>query len=325
MPTFRLPAPPSPSTESPVEIADFWEILTTRRADKEVSLTSVRAAVDRVAESDPAEDAEEDIEKEGRFDDAIDEVKYRMCVCGDAYPFYFVRDSERVLALHHEANCPRRDLYLFLLLTTRLNMNTRRVFEEIDAPLLFEEVCEAALKEMCGARGRTHRFGTSAGDQNFDARLRSFFSELQEFGLRADREIPKHGGDDGLDLAWWNTFAWRGDMPYQSAHECPPGKLMVLAQCKTGTSWDAADMQRLQPSTFFDKWMNHTPLGQTAKLFMAAARVDHIDWEDMHREGGVFFDRCRIVDYASSRMSDELRTKLRAWTRAAAICGDLGD
>jgi len=325
MSSFRLPAPPSPSTESPVEIADFWEILATGQPGSDISLSSVRAVIDRVAESDPAEDAEEDIEEEGRFDDAIDEVKYRMCVCGEAYPFYFTSDSERVLALRDEGTCAKRALYLFLLLATRLNMNSRRVFEEIDAPLLFEEVCEAALKEMCGPRGRTHRFGTSAGDQNFDDRLRSFFSELQEFALRDDREIPKHGGDDGLDLAWWNTFAWHCDIPYQGVHERPPGKLIVLAQCKTGTSWAAPDMQRLQPSTFFDKWMTHTPLGQTARSFMAAARVDHSEWEDMHREGGMFFDRCRIVDYAAPRMSDELWIKVRRWTTAAAVCPDLGE
>ena len=325
MPTFRLPGLPTPSTESPVEIADFWEILATRRDGVEVSLAGVRAAIDRVAESDPEEDADEDIEEEGRFDDAIDEIKYRMGVCGDGYPFYFSSDSERVLALHDEETHPQRDLYLFLLLATRLNMNTRRVFQDIDGALLFEEICEAALQEMCGSRGRTHRFGTSAGGQNFDERVTSFFAQLQEFTLRADRPIPKHGGDDGLDLAWWNTFTWRDDIPYENARGCPPGKLIVLAQCKTGTSWDKADMQRLQPSTFFEKWMTHTPMGQTARTFMAAARVDQTHWEDMHREGGMFFDRCRIVDYAVPRMTDELRTRIRTWTRAAAVCADLGE
>src|SRR5437868_12435421 len=132
MPSFRLPALPSASTESPVEIADFWEILAVRRAQRTVSLASVRAALDRIAESDPAEDTEQDIEEEGRFDDAIDEIKYRMSVCGDSYPFYFATESDRVIALHSEVECEKRALYLFLLLTTRLNMNTRRMFNDVD-------------------------------------------------------------------------------------------------------------------------------------------------------------------------------------------------
>jgi hypothetical protein len=325
MPSFRLPALPSSSTESPAEIADFWEILTIRRAGKSVALASVRAAIDRSAESDPAEDAEEDIEEEGRFDDAIEEIKYRMSVCGKSYPFYFATNSYRVIALHPEAACEKRDLYLFLLLATRLNMNTRRTFVGIDGPLLFEEVCEAALREMCGVRGQTHRFGTSAGAQNFSDRLTSFFSDLQEFGLRDDRPIPNHGGDDGVDLAWWNTFSWNSDIPFQADCSRPPGKLIVLAQCKTGTSWDAADMNRLSPSSFFQKWMVHDPLGQCARLFMTAARVDDSLWEDVHRDGGVFFDRCRIVDYAAPTISSELMARVRRWTAAATGCSDLGD
>src|ERR1051325_7666100 len=73
------------------------------------------------------------------------------------------------------------------------------------------------------------------------------------------------------------------------------------------------------------KCMTPTPMGQTARTFMAATRVDRNEWEDMHREGGMFFDRCHIVDYALSRMTDELRTKVRTWTMAATACADLGE
>jgi hypothetical protein len=325
MASFRLPALPSASTESPVEIADFWEVLAIRSAGGGASLADVRATLDRIAESDPAEDTEQDIEEEGRFEDAIDEIKYRMSVCGDAYPFYFATGSERVIALHSEVDCESRAVYLFLLLATRLNMNTRRMFGDIDGPLLFEEVCEAALREMCGERGQTHRFGTSAGAQNFNERLVSFFSDLQEFGLREDRIIPNHGGDDGVDLAWWNTFSWHSDIPFRSECNRPPGKLIVLAQCKTGTSWDTADLQRLQPVSFFQKWMVHDPLGQYARLFMTAACIDDFRWEDMHRDGGLFFDRCRIVDYATHKISADLMTRIRSWTEGASACADLGE
>ncbi len=84
-------------------------------------------------------------------------------------------------------------------------------------------------------------------------------------------------------------------------------------------------MQRLQPLTFFNKWMAHVPLGDSARLFMTAARVDQEGWEDVHRERGIFFDRCRIVDYAVQHLPAEVWDRIRRWTAAAAQCGDLGD
>lgn len=322
MPKFRLPAIPSWDCDSPVEIADWWEIESTRAQSRSASLNALRAGVAREAETDPATDAEADIDEESRFDYAINEVKYRINVCtAAAYPFRFSENSERVLTVVQPLGGDGGQswwLYMFLLLTTRLNMNTRREFAGVDGTLLFEEVCEVALMTFGGAKLKSHRFGTSKSQGNFPAKLRAFFADLKEFDLREDREIPNHGGDDGLDIGMWNTFNWGGET------KPPQGKLILLAQCKTGTSWEKADMQRLQPDTFFDKWMAHSPLGATARAFMTSSRVDAREWEDCHREGGLFFDRCRIVDYAAGRLPTEMFSRLRSWTAGAIACEDLG-
>jgi hypothetical protein len=321
MPKFRLPALPTYDCDSPVEIADLWETVTLVANSQKASLNDLRSIVRRQAESEPELDAEENIEEESRFDFAIDEIRYRMAACGSGnYPFSFAQNSDRVIEVEAGIAPERRLIYLFLLLTTRLNMNARRTFNKIDGPLLFEEVCEVALKNVWSNRASSHRFGTSSGQGNFPAKLKAFFDELREFSLRDDRGIPNHGGDDGIDLAVWNSFAWKDADPKQT----PQGKLILLAQCKTGTSWGKADLQRLQPTSFFENWMVHTPLGQTARAFMASARIDAKEWEDHHRYGGLFFDRCRIVDYAAGSLPDEIFQRLKSWTEAALACQDLG-
>jgi hypothetical protein len=321
MPKFRLPALPTYDCDSPVEIADLWEVVAVLSNSKKASLNDLRAIIRRQAESDPDSDAEEDIEEESRFDFATDEIRYRIAACGlNNYPFCFAQNSERVIELKVAIAPERSLLYLFLLLTTRLNMNTCRIFNQVDGPLLFEEVCEVALKKIWSDRVCSHRFGTSSGQGNFPNKLESFFNNLREFTLRTDRIIPNHGGDDGLDLAVWNSFTWEGANPIQT----PRGKLILLAQCKTGTSWDKADLQRLQPINFFENWMQHTPLGQTARVFMASSRIDMREWEDHHRYGGLFFDRCRIVDYAAGHLPNDVFQKLQSWTEGAVVSQDLG-
>src|SRR5438874_12305209 len=104
MPTFRLPGLPSAQTESPVEIADFWELVALRTEGRRAALSTLRAAVARSAEVDADLDAEEDIEEEGRFDDAIEEIRYRRAACGAAfYPFDWDPDSDRVIVLQPQA------------------------------------------------------------------------------------------------------------------------------------------------------------------------------------------------------------------------------
>jgi len=320
MPKFRLPGLPTEASDSPVEIADWWEIVALKSKGKKASLNDLRAIRHRQTETDPDTDAEEDIEEESRFDFAIDEIRYRFAACGANYPFRLVGQFDRVLDYNAEDPEESRLLYLFLLLTTRLNMNSRREFNDIDGPLLFEEVCEIALKSIWNDRAKIHRFGTSSGQGDFPQKLKAFFQDLQEFDLRSDRVIPNHGGDDGLDIAIWTSFTW---MPLDNSR-APQGKLILLAQCKTGTSWKVPDLQRLQPDSFFGKWMAPQPCGQTARAFMASARIEQIDWEDHHRDGGLFFDRCRIFDYAVGRLPKDVFAKVRLWTEGALACPDLG-
>ena len=322
MAQFRIPATPSWDCDQPIEIADFWEILALCSASRSASLANVRSAIAQHSEVDPGEDAEDDIAEENRLDFAIREIQERAAICGTThYPFNLAAASDRVLEAKPLGDASGFWLYVFLLLTTRLNMKERQILADVNAPLLFEEICEAALRTVGGQRTVVHRFGTSAGSQNFAERLKAFFKELDEYPLRTDRVIPKHGGDDGLDLALWNKFSWQGATRWRPEVASPRGKSIILAQCKTGTSWDEADVNRLQPGTFFDKWMMKNPRGQMSRAFMVACRVEPQEMED-YQSNCIFFDRCRIVDYAAANLPADVLPRIIAWTKAALACPD---
>lgn len=322
MAQFRIPATPSWDCDQPIEIADFWELLALRATSHSAGLANVRAAIAQHAEVDADADAEDDIAEENRLDFAIREIQERAAICGEAhYPFNLAAASDRVLEFKSLADNKGFWLYCFLLLTTRMNMKERQILAGVNAPLLFEEICEVALKCLGGARAQVHRFGTSAGGVNFAERLKEFFQKFDEYPLRTDREIPKNGGDDGLDLAFWNKFSWQSATRWRPEAGSPRGKLIVLAQCKTGTSWDDADLNRLQPETFFDSWMQRQPRGQTNRAFMSACRVEPQDLED-YQQDCLFFDRCRIVDYAAEDLPDDVFKRLVTWTEAAFACPD---
>ena len=283
---------------------------------------NVRAAITKHAEVDPDGDAEEDIAEEDRLDFTIREIQERTAICGAAhYPFKLADASDRGLEAKTLADASGFWLYVFLLLTTRLNMKERQILAGVNAPLLFEEICEAALRTIGGQRTVVHRFGTSAGSQNFAERLKTFFKELDEYPLRTDRDIPKHGGDDGLDLALWNKFSWQGETRWRPEVGSPRGKFIILAQCKTGTSWDEAAVNRLRPRNFFGKWMKRLPRGQASRAFMVACRVEPQKMED-YQEDCIFFDRCRIVDYAAANLPADVLPRIVAWTDAALACPD---
>jgi len=322
MAQFRIPATPSWDCDQPIEIADFWEILALQATSHSASLANVRAAIAQHAEVDAEADTEDDIAEENRLDFAIREIQERVAICGAAqYPFKLANESDRVLESKPHANNKGFWLYCFLLLATRMNMKERQILGGVNAPLLFEEICEVALRNLNGAKADVHRFGTSAGGQNFTQRLQEFFQKFDEYPLRTDRDIPKNGGDDGLDLALWNKFSWQSETRWRPEARSPRGKLIVLAQCKTGTSWDEADFNRLQPETFFDKWMKRQPRGQTNRAFMSACRVEAQELED-YQQDCVFFDRCRIVDYAAEVVPDDVFNRVRTWTEAAYACPD---
>ena len=304
--------PPSVDLRNPQNtdvswLADHWEITCLRSNRGMASLSDLKQDLQLPGDPNPGEDAEHDIGLEGILDFALDEINDRRNSCGQGrfqYPFDFSNGRQTRITLRKPVR--KSDyLYIFLLLATRGNMNRDRVHAGHDATLLFEEICEYSLSAILGSRKQVLRFGASKAGGAFPARIKELCLLLgDEVKPIPSPAYNQTAGDDGLDIAAWVSFS-----------DKRRGKLIIFAQCKTGDSWDTADMSRLRPAEFCRLWMTPQPLITPERAFMVAKRCRR-DWWDKSVYGGIFFDRCRVVDFANS-IPSTLLSKVKNWVDSA--------
>jgi hypothetical protein len=309
---FHLPNIPTidashPGQASIVELADLWEILALQSSRGTASLEEVKSILQLASDPNPQTDSEDDIELEALLENVLSEINDRAKSCGlDAptYPFssgVYPR-REVTCALNNDDS---EIIYVFLLLTTRFNMQRHRVQNKLDGALLFEELCEVVLGNLLGVRRKTLRFGASTAGGSFQARIANLCKEIGE-GVKPRMGIShqQDAGDDGLDIAAWMPFS-----------DDRGGKKVLFAQCKTGSTWDIADMTRLKPDVFCRLWMFPTLLVHPLRAFMSSLRMEPQNWEKT-AYADLFMDRCRIMDYAEN-IPGGLIKRLRKWVVAA--------
>ena len=121
---FKLPHPPSPNAEVH-ELADFIELLSWV---KDVASTrEVLAYLGRIDDNannlgiDDDDNANEEI-----LDEVMNELERRDKACGGDYPFELQAEGTVIHHLLDKGN-HKSELYRYLLLSTRLDMNSDRV------------------------------------------------------------------------------------------------------------------------------------------------------------------------------------------------------
>ena len=92
------------------------------------------------------------------------------------------------------------------------------------------------------------------------------------------------------------------------------GKLIGFGQCKTGTHWEKS-VHDLVPERFCHKWVRTAPSVMPVRLYFIASRVLDRDWFEACVDAGIFFDRCRILNYAPTMPA--LRTEWTKWVSTA--------
>ena len=306
---------PKPHVANISSIADFTEIECLRRRDGSVSCLDISRILQRESES-YGDDAVKQI-VEDTFGELADRARH--CGTNGGYP-YELRGNGALLARRQPENGGQRDfLYWYLLLSTRMNMRDDRKQGGLDATVLFEHLCrEVAVRFMGGPSPYVDAvvFGTGRCtdemndhdevDQGvFKAavdRLCTVLGEGVGFNTRIDARV--HAKDGKLDIVVWRRFA-----------DKRPGQLIGFGQCKTGKHWNN-DLMKLQPEGFCAKWMQKRPAVLPVRLYFVADRVFD-NWHDRCVDGGILFDRCRIVDQATDLPADLLQ-KIEKWVAAAA-------
>jgi hypothetical protein len=308
---------PKPHVANKSTIADFAEIECLRKDDGSVSSLDITRILLREAES-IGDDAVKQI-----VDEAFEELATRSEHCGDEsrYP-YEVRRNGGLLARRSppKLGTPQDDLlYWYLLLSTRMNMKSKRRQGGQDATVLFEHLCREVAIRFWGGPGPyvdaivfgTGRQASDLKDHEeleqgvFQSAVLRLCAALGEgVGFTQKPASAVRAKDGKLDVVVWRRFA-----------DKRPGQLIGFGQCKTGTYWEN-DLTKLRPEGFCTKWLQKQPAVTPVRLYFIADRV--IDsWYDRCVDGGIVFDRCRIVEHATELPHDLLQ-KIEAWVRAAA-------
>lgn len=291
------------------EIADFTELQCLRTKDGNVSTLDISRKMQREI------DGSDDDSVALPIEDAFNECAARARDCGvedGRYP-YEVLAHGTLLQLRSPISLGTNErsalLYIFLLLATRMNMKTQRLQGGEDATSLFEHVCAEVADRYWGGPNSAIKsmvFGTGGRNAkgSFKSKIATLCSELNEgHGFQAAPNSTVSAQDGKLDLVVWRKFT-----------DDRPGQLIGFGQCKTGEHWQR-DLTQLSPTGFCQKWMIKVPAVSPVGLYFVTDRAD-TNFYDHCVDGGLLFDRCRVVEYAND-LSKALLTRLGKWVKAA--------
>ena len=291
------------SKDSPYTIADFLE-LECIKAGTEISSLSYRSYMS-VSDDEIDNNGMESSDDKSivKLDAAIAECSNRLNCCPIQYPFIIGNSS---LGLKPDSSW-HRDIYIFLLLTTRLNMRDEHVQDELNGTKLFETLCSLVIKEYYGKHCRAEVFGTSTSG-SFKDKVDGLLKALCIKGHVKEPEGTTGRQKDGnLDIVAWIPFSDKKD-----------GQLIAMGQCKTGTHWETL-LPELDPDNFFALYSSQQPYSRPQKLFFVSESFGDYKWGERCASVGILFDRTRIMEYLPENMDEELLSKIIKWNKAALV------
>lgn len=236
------------------------------------------------------------------LNEAMDECSDRIEKCNGHYPF--VTDGGS-LELNSSVPSEMAEIYLFLLLATRLNMSTQRVHAGEDATQLFERLCALVAKEYYGSHSKSMVFGTG-NPGGFKDKVNDLLRTLYiDATYKPPLGTTGRMKDGNLDVVVWIPFSDNKD-----------GQFIAMGQCKTGDHWEGM-LSELNPSDFFGNYTTNSPFVPVTRLFFVTESFGIYKWEERSRQGGILFDRTRIMEYLPNDIEPSLLASIASWNRAA--------
>lgn len=285
------------------ELADLAELIAWARGS--ASAREILAVLGREGENSGNVGCEDDDDRNAdAFGEVVNEFEYRQKACDGGYPFSV--DSTGNVLSYRPIDELSSWLYGYLLLSTRLNMTTSRMQAGIDGTAILEEVSAESLRHYLGReRAQAVVFGTAVDSGDFPARVTTLCGKLGEgFQYRDNHSLGNSAKDGKLDTVAWLPFA-----------DGKAGKIIVFGQCKTGTAW-TEQLCRLQPTNFIKRWVDISFVFDPLRAYCVSESVNRARWSGYGIEGGLFFDRCRLVDCCET-IEQPLFRKMVRWSKAA--------
>ena len=270
------------------------------------SAREIVAYLGRLDENDSNAGCEDnDDENAERLDEAMNEIERRESACASGYPFALTQEGTVLQYPILKPEETQKVVYLYLLLSTRLNMKDNRNHAGIDGTNLLEPLSAHVLKNYLGRdKAQSLVFGTS-GEGSFEDKVNKLCHNLRE-GSRFQSldNAPVKAKDAKLDAVAWVPFADR-----------LPSQLIIFGQCKTGTTWRDTTSQ-LQPEQFIKKWVREPFLVNPTRVFCVSEAINRSIWKSSSVEAGIVFDRCRLVENCIG-LPEETFSSIRTWTLEA--------
>ncbi len=282
-------------------IADYLEFqcLMTEEPVSSYDLRALMSMSDDEIDNDGIESSDDySIDS---LDEAVGICGERSAFCPNRYPFKAVGNS---LSLQRETLW-YKDVYVFMLFATRLNMNTQKVQGGEDATKLFEMLCSEVAREYLGSHSHSIVFGTGV-DGGFREKVDNMLSELHLPGTyRQPEGATGRQKDAHVDVVAWIPFADNKD-----------SQMIAMGQCKTGTSWEGM-IGELVPEDFFSCFTTRSPYAKVVKAFFLTESFGNYKWEERCQKAGILFDRTRIMEYLPNELNASLLRRIRTWNKAA--------
>lgn len=219
-----------------------------------------------------------------------EKIRERGKHMGDAYPFSLDGNT-----LSYDNASGEHLLYEFLLLASRAWGEHPDIYNSVSR--CFERIAAMVVSRYFGLYAESRHVGFPRdGGSNFADAMREVHEMTGEFSWCPEERAGDHRDvkDEGLDFI----------IHMRHADNRLAAQLFVLGQCACGQNWDSKlddlNMKKL------DKWFNPMSIVPPVKAFAVPHYVEEDKIVRGSREGGLIFDRARMVKIISDTQNESL-------------------
>ena len=295
---FKLPDGVPTSRTSAQDWADYAEYKALKKGAIALLdlIKSPLLTTDELSVNGIEDDTDKFINK---ADEISTEIARRVSITRNQYPFEL---TNKDYTLKYIQNKNLYNLvYRFLLLSTRLNMTSDKLQNDIDGTQLFEKLSAEVAVSFFGTNANVDILGTSKSDVGgFREKLSHISKQIGEGGKIHQNEGLRPQ-DDNIDVIVWKGFS-----------DKQASQMIAFGQCKTGTSWQGR-LSELNTEAFCKTWFSEQPVLTPLRMFFCAQYFPKEIWRPRANEAGLVFDRFRIIDYLPNELSTELKDNIESW------------
>lgn len=284
------------------EMADFCEIKALLDGHG-YSLVSLQSALGISGDDELNQENGDDDSHFLQVEEVLREIDDRLLNSANNYPFQASR-----FGLDINPNCDRsvKEVYTFLLLATRVNMNQMKVQDGINATDVFERLSAVIIQHYWGDSAQAFVIGTGADENHFKNKVEQAIEQIGEPGtqFRWPDGSTKQEKDGNVDVIAFIPFA-----------DNRKGRFIAMGQCKTGTNWRSSISENI-PKAFVDDYISPPFTFSPVPLFFVAESF-YDNWETLQRYStGILFDRCRLMQYLPQSIEQNLIQDITQWNQS---------